>query len=179
MSTETAIFGGGCFWCTEAVFQRLKGVTSVTPGYAGGTMANPTYEHVSSGATGHAEVIKVEFDPDVVSYRTLLSVFFAVHDPTSLNRQGADEGTEYRSIILYTSEKQKSEAEEAIGKVNNSRIFPKPVVTEIKKLDMFYTAEEYHKNFYNNNRYQPYCQIVVSPKIDKLKEQFAELLKKD
>jgi len=177
MKTETAVFGGGCFWCTEAVFKRLKGVVSVMPGYAGGSKQDPTYEEVSSGMTGFAEVIQIEFDPKVIPYSTLLSVFFAVHDPTSLNRQGADEGTQYRSIILSTKDEQKKRAEDAILKVNNSRIYPKPVVTEVKPLVRFYTAEEYHKNYYDNNRSQPYCRLVIDPKIDHLKEQFSELLK--
>lgn len=175
-TTQTAIFGGGCFWCTEAVFKRLKGVTSVSSGYAGGRDKNPRYEEVSSGMTGHAEVVKIEFDPSIISYQTLLSVFFAVHDPTSLNRQGADEGSQYRSVILYTTENQKEEAEKAIEKVNNSRIFPKGVVTEVRKLEAFYTAEEHHKNYYDLNRTEPYCRLVIDPKIDKLKEQFASLL---
>ena len=172
--TQIAVFGGGCFWCTEAVFKELKGVKSVMPGYAGGTMKNPAYEDVSGGKTGHAEVIKITYDPQEISYRDLLTVFFATHDPTALNRQGADIGTQYRSLILYTNEEQKTEAEMFINTLNTSG--PK-TVTELKPLDVFYEAETYHRNYYLNNRSAPYCQIVINPKMDKLKERFKELLK--
>ena len=174
METETAVFGGGCFWCTEAVYEELRGVISVMPGYAGGQTLNPTYESVSSGKTGHAETIKVEFDPLLISYEDLLTVFFATHDPTTLNRQGPDTGTQYRSMILYTNEKQKHQAEDFINKLNEDG---KKVVTELKPLDKFYEAEDYHKHFYKNNPDKPYCQIVINPKIDKLKERFNDLLK--
>ncbi len=174
MSKEIAVFGGGCFWCTEAVYEELKGVISVMPGYAGGQTPNPTYESVSTGKTGHAEAIKVEFDPALISYNDLLTVFFATHDPTTLNRQGPDTGTQYRSIILYTNEEQKYQAGEFINKLNEDG---EKVVTELKSLDKFYEAEDYHQNFYHNNPDKPYCQIVINPKIDKLKEKFGELLK--
>jgi peptide-methionine (S)-S-oxide reductase len=172
--TQVAVFGGGCFWCTEAVFEELKGVTSVKPGYAGGTMKNPTYEDVKTGKTGHAEVIKIEYDPESISYNDLLTVFFATHDPTTLNRQGADVGTQYRSAIFYTTEGQKKEAEMFIKKLNESE--PK-AVTEVRLLDAFYEAEEYHRKYYLNNTSARYCQVVINPKIEKLKTRFHELLK--
>jgi methionine-S-sulfoxide reductase len=170
--TESAVFGGGCFWCTEAVFQRLRGVKSVTSGYAGGSMPNPSYEQVSSGWTGHAEVTKIEFDPGVTSYANLLEVFFATHDPTTKDRQGNDRGTQYRSIILYADEKQKKEAEEAIREFQPD--FPAPIVTEVKPLADFYPAEDYHQNYYNENGSQPYCSFVISPKLAKFRKKFAE-----
>lgn len=171
---QIAVFGGGCFWCVEAVFGELKGVVSVLPGYAGGTTKNPTYEEVSTGKTGHAEAVKIEYNPDEISYDDLLTVFFATHDPTTLNRQGPDVGTQYRSIILYTTEDQKKAAEKFIKTLNESG--PK-VVTEIKPLKDFYEAEDYHKRYYEKNKSAPYCQIVINPKLDKLKEKFHELLK--
>jgi peptide-methionine (S)-S-oxide reductase len=174
--TEVAIFGGGCFWCTEAVFDRLRGVASLMPGYAGGSVKNPTYEQVCSGRTGHAEVIRIEFDPGRIGYRDLLTVFFATHDPTTLNRQGADVGTQYRSIVLYASEEQKREAEKFIEELNRSLPQAKPVVTEVKPLGEFYEAEDYHRNYYENNSYQPYCQAIISPKLQKVHKQFTELL---
>jgi len=177
-SKEIAVFGGGCFWCTEAVFGELKGVISVTPGYAGGNAPTgaqkPTYEEVCSGKTGHAEVTKIEYDPEKISYADLLTVFFATHDPTTPNRQGNDVGTQYRSIILYTTDKQKSKAEKFIEKLNESG---EKVVTEIKPLEKFYEAENYHKKYYENNSSASYCQVVISPKLEKLKEKFNELLK--
>lgn len=172
---EQAIFGGGCFWCTEAVYQELKGVTSVMPGYAGGETANPTYEAVCSGTTGHAEVIKVEFDPAVISYTDLLTVFFATHDPTTVNRQGSDVGTQYRSIILTTTAAQKERAEAFIKDLTDSK--GPSIVTEVKPFTTFYPAEAYHRQYYQNNQSQPYCQLIISPKIDKLKEKYQELLK--
>ena len=174
---EAAVFGGGCFWCTEAVFDELRGVISVMSGYAGGSVKNPTYEQVCSGRTEHAEVIRIEFDPSQITYKDLLTVFFATHDPTTLNRQGSDAGTQYRSIILYAGEQQKREVEEFVKELNDSSAFGRPVVTEIKPLGEFYEAEEYHRNYYANNSYQPYCQVVISPKLDKLHKQFSELLK--
>ena len=168
-SAEIAIFGGGCFWCTEAIFKNLKGVVSVVPGYAGGSLDDPTYENVSSGETGHAEVIKIEFDPETITYETLLEVFFALHDPTTLNRQGADTGTQYRSIILYLNEEQKEKAEKAKKNINEA-------VTEIKELDKFYPAEDYHVNYYENNIDYPYCQIVISPKLAKLRKEYGSLM---
>lgn len=174
-SINTAVFGGGCFWCTEAVFAELKGIISVMPGYAGGTKPNPTYEEVSSGKTGHAEVTKIIYNPEQITYNDLLTVFFATHDPTTLNRQGNDVGTQYRSIILYTTDEQKSEAEKFIEKLNESG---QKVVTEVKPLEQFYEAENYHRHYYEKNSSAPYCQLVISPKLDKLKEKFNELLKK-
>ncbi|MBI1993171.1 MAG: peptide-methionine (S)-S-oxide reductase MsrA [Deltaproteobacteria bacterium] len=174
---EVAVFGGGCFWCTEAVFDELNGVISVMPGYAGGSLKNPTYDDVCDGRTGHAEAIRIEFDPSAISYRDLLTVFFATHDPTTPNRQGNDVGTQYRSIVLYASEEQKKQAEGLIRELNDSSVFGKPVVTEVKPLGEFYEAEDYHRKYYANNSYQPYCQFIISPKLQKLHKQFAELLK--
>lgn len=164
---EKATFGGGCFWCTEAVFQRIKGVESVVPGYAGGDMPNPTYDDLCSGETGHAEVIQIIFDPKKVSYEKLLEVFWKTHDPTQLNRQGADIGTQYRSIILYHNEKQKNAAEKS--KVEVEKLLKKPIVTQIKKFTKFYEAENYHQNYYNRNSGASYCQLVIFPKLQKLK----------
>ncbi|HEV8342714.1 MAG TPA: peptide-methionine (S)-S-oxide reductase MsrA [Candidatus Binatia bacterium] len=175
--TEVAVFGGGCFWCTEAVFDELRGVASVMPGYAGGSIKNPTYEQVCSGTTGHAEVIRIEFDPRQITFRELLTVFFATHDPTTLNRQGNDAGPQYRSIILYASDAQKQEAEKFINELNDSSVYGKPIVTEVKPLGEFYEAEEYHRKYYENQPYQPYCQIIISPKMQKLYKQFTDLLK--
>lgn len=175
-TTEVAVFGGGCFWCTEAVFDELRGVISVMPGYAGGSTKNPTYEEVCTGRTGHAEVTRIEFDPSEIAYKDLLTVFFATHDPTTLNRQGDDVGTQYRSIILHASEEQRRQAEEFIKELNDALAYGKPVVTEVKPLGEFYEAEEYHRKYYANNSYQPYCQVVISPKLYKLRKQFAELL---
>lgn len=174
---QVAVFGGGCFWCTEAVFDELRGVVSVMPGYAGGSAKNPSYEQVCGGRTGHAEVIKIEFDPKEIAFRDLLTVFFATHDPTTLNRQGNDAGTQYRSIILYADEEQKREAEEFIKELNDSLAHGKPVVTEVKPLGEFYEAEKYHQKYYENNSYQPYCQFIISPKLTKLYKQFGELLR--
>jgi peptide-methionine (S)-S-oxide reductase len=174
---EFAVFGGGCFWCTEAVFDELRGVVSVVSGYAGGTVKNPTYEQVCGGGTGHAEVVRIEFDPTQIAYKDLLTVFFATHDPTTLNRQGNDVGTQYRSTVLYASEEQKREAEAFIQELNDSNTFGKPVVTTVEPLGAFYAAEDYHQKYYANNPYQPYCQFTVPPKLQKLHKQFAELLK--
>ncbi len=179
MTTEQAVFGGGCFWCTEAVFQELRGVKSVMPGYAGGTVANPTYEQISSGKTGHAEVIRIEYDPTQIKFRDLLTVFYASHDPTTPNRQGADVGTQYRSVILYTTPQQKTDAEDFIKELNASSTMGAAITTEIKPLEAFYEAEEYHRNYYKNNADQPYCQIVINPKLQKVQEQFADLLDKN
>ena len=176
---ETAIFGGGCFWCTEAVFSMLKGVYSVTPGYAGGASENPTYEDVSSGKTGHAEVIKIEYDPHVIPYDDLLTVFFSTHDPTTLNRQGDDVGAQYRSIILYTNKDQKKRAELKIKKINESEKEGNPAVTEVKQLERFYPAESYHVEYYKKNSGKLYCQIVINPKLKKVQEEFSQLLKTD
>jgi peptide-methionine (S)-S-oxide reductase len=166
--TQLATFGGGCFWCTEAVFQSLNGVKSVKSGYAGGATLNPTYEQVCSGTTGHAEVIQIEFDPAKVSYEKLLEVFWQAHDPTTLNRQGADSGTQYRSIILYHDEAQKKAAEKS--KAESAKNFSSPITTEIVVLTKFYPGENYHQNYYRQNKNQPYCRAVIRPKLDKLQE---------
>ena len=174
---EIAVFGGGCFWCTEAVFSELRGVISVVPGYAGGTLENPSYEAVSAGNTGHAEVIKIEFDPSQIGFNDLLTVFFATHDPTTLNRQGNDVGTQYRSIILYSTDGQKHDAEVFIKKLNDSDEHGNPVVTEVVPLLKFYEAEDYHHNYFKNNPTQPYCQVIIEPKVQKLEKAFTQLLK--
>jgi len=178
MSQETAIavFGGGCFWCTEAVFELVRGVVSVMPGYAGGSLPNPTYRQVCTGETGHAEVVRVEYDPATVSYRDLLTVFFATHDPTTLNRQGADVGTEYRSLILYTSQAQQQEADEFIRSLSESSP-GRPIVTELGPLDSFYEAEDYHREYFRKNSSAPFCHFVIDPKVTKLREKLAALLK--
>ncbi len=176
-NNEIAVFAGGCFWCTEAVFQNLRGVSSVLPGYSGGQVADPTYEQVSSGTTGHAEATKIEFDPSVIKYSDLLNVFFATHDPTTINRQGNDVGEQYRSIIFYLNENQKKAAEDFILQLKIDKVFENPVVTAIQPFEKFYLAEDYHKNYFLNHSSQPYCQIVINPKLQKLKEKFAELLK--
>ncbi len=173
---EIGVFGGGCFWCTEAVFQSLKGVISVVPGYAGGTLANPSWEAVCTGKTGHAEVARIKFDPSQVSFNDLLTVFFATHDPTTINRQGNDVGPQYRSIILYANDAQKRAAETFIKKLNDSDPHGKPVVTEVKPLEKFYEAEDYHRNYFKNNPAQPYCQIIIEPKVQKLEKEFTALL---
>jgi len=177
MAQESAVFGGGCFWCTEAVFKMLKGVVSVEPGYAGGTTPNPTYEQICTGTTGHAEVIKIDFDPALIPYETLMTVFFATHDPTTLNRQGADTGTQYRSIILYSNDAQKVAAEKFIKELDESHPGGDPIVTEIIPLDHFWPAEAYHRDYYLNNPDKAYCQIVISPKVKKVQEKFAALLR--
>ncbi len=177
--TEVAILGGGCFWCTEAVFKMLRGVISIEPGYAGGTTTHPTYDTVSSGTTGHAEVISITYDPTLIHFRDLLTVFFASHDPTTVNRQGADVGTQYRSIILYTSEHQKKEAYDFIAELNASSREGSSIVTEIVPLAEFYPAENYHKDYYALHPENQYCEIVINPKLQKVQKQFAELLKKN
>jgi peptide-methionine (S)-S-oxide reductase len=174
---ETAVLGGGCFWCTEAIFQKVKGIVSVTSGYAGGQRQNPNYDQVSTGVTGHAEVIKIEFDSDMISYPEVLDIFWHVHDPTTLNRQGADEGTQYRSVIFYTTETQKSQAEASLKAVQESGEFSEQIVTKIEKLDTFYTAEQYHQNFFESNPQQPYCQLVIEPKVKKFLEKYSKYIK--
>lgn len=176
-SKETATIAGGCFWCTEAVFQRLKGVKSVTPGYTGGIGENPSYESVCSGQTGHVEAIQIEFDPTQISYQRLLDVFWATHDPTTLNRQGFDSGSEYRSVIFYHNPKQRKEAEESKKGTEESRAWQDPIVTEIVPASKFYPAEDTHRDFYDKNRSSPYCQIIIDPKIRKLYKDFKEDLK--
>jgi peptide-methionine (S)-S-oxide reductase len=173
--TAIAVFGGGCFWCTEAIFQNLKGIISATPGYTGGEPAEPTYEQVSSGKTGHAEATRIEFDPSLISYNDLLTVFFATHDPTSLYRQGNDIGPQYRSAIFYANETQKQAAEKYIAKLSAES--PKPIVTELAPLADFYEAEDYHRNYYLRHKDEPYCQKVIAPKMEHLRERFGKLLK--
>jgi peptide-methionine (S)-S-oxide reductase len=167
--SDIAVFGGGCFWCTEAVFKTLPGVIEVEPGYAGGKTANPTYEDVCTGQTGHAEVARIAYDADKLTYRELLDAFFKVHDPTTLNRQGHDVGTQYRSIILYTSEEQAKEAAEYIKSLDQTKSYASPVVTELEPLEKFWPAEDYHRDYYARNAQAPYCQAVIRPKLDKLK----------
>ena len=174
---DIAVFAGGCFWCTEAVFGELRGVQSVVSGYTGGTTNNPTYEQVCSGSTGHAEAIKIDFDPGQVSFRDLMTVFFATHDPTTLNRQGNDAGTQYRSAILYANEEQKQQAEAFIKELEVAKTYKNPIVTSLEPLREFYPAEDYHQNFFANNPYQPYCQYTIPPKLNKLHKQFSQLLK--
>jgi peptide-methionine (S)-S-oxide reductase len=175
---QTATLAGGCFWCLEAVFDEVRGVEGVESGYAGGHVDNPSYRAVCNGDTGHAEVVQVHFDPNVVSYRDLLNVFFAIHDPTTLNRQGADVGTQYRSAIFYHDDEQKQTAEELIKDLNAQKIWDKPIVTQVEKLDKFYMAEDYHQEYFARNPYQPYCMAVVAPKVSKFRKHFLEMLKK-
>ena len=175
---ETATLAAGCFWCVEAVFDDLKGVTDVVSGYSGGHTENPTYREVCSETTGHAEVTQIEFDPQELSFADLLRVFFAVHDPTTLNRQGNDVGSSYRSAIFYHSDEQKQTAEEIIKEVNAAEIYDKPIVTEVTAFDKFYPAENYHQEYFANNPTQPYCAAVVAPKVAKFRKQFIGRLKK-
>lgn len=177
-TSELATLAGGCFWCTEAVFNSLKGVNSVVPGYSGGSVPNPTYTEVCAGSTGHAEAIQITFDPNVITYRTILEVFFATHNPTTLNRQGADTGTQYRSIIFTHSPEQSLETREIIQKLTAQHVFDSPIVTEVVQFKNFYPAEDYHQNYYTNNPNQPYCQVVINPKVAKLRAKFAHLLSK-
>jgi peptide-methionine (S)-S-oxide reductase len=174
---ETAVFGGGCFWCLEAVFQRLPGVKSVESGYMGGRVENPTYKQVCTGTTGHAEVVRVTFDPSQISYRDLLEVFFTVHDPTTLDRQGNDVGTQYRSAIFYNSDEQRREAEKAIAELTDAGEFSAPIVTAVGPAAPFFVAEDYHQNYFNENSQQPYCRFIIVPKLEKFRKAFAEKLK--
>jgi peptide-methionine (S)-S-oxide reductase len=176
---ETTTLAGGCFWCLEAVYDELKGVQSVESGYAGGDKPNPTYEQVCSGTTGHAEVVQMTFDPGVVSFRELLEVFFTIHDPTTLNRQGGDVGTQYRSAIFYHSEEQRVEAEKLIAQLSNEDIWEAPIVTQVEPLVKFYPAEAYHQEYFARNPAQGYCQVVVAPKVAKFRKKFFERLKKN
>ncbi len=177
VKTHRVLFGGGCFWCTEAVFKMIRGVVSVMPGYAGGSTKNPTYEEVSRGTTGHAEVTEVVYDPSVVQFDDLLAVFFGTHDPTTLNRQGADVGTQYRSVIFCETEGQLSAAKTFIADINASNVHGDPVVTEVLPMADFYPAEEYHRDYAARNRQNPYCEVVINPKLQKVQERFAGLLK--
>lgn len=174
---EIATFGNGCFWCTEAIFAKLNGVQSVVVGYTGGSTENPTYEEVCNGETGHAEVTQITYNPDIISFSDLLEVFWQTHDPTTLNRQGNDVGTQYRSAIFYHNDNQKSIAEEYISKLTEAGIFDNPIVTEITELEAFYPAENYHQDYYENNKSQPYCSFVITPKIEKFKKVFMDKLK--
>jgi peptide-methionine (S)-S-oxide reductase len=171
---QTAVLGGGCFWCLEAVFDRVSGVKSVESGYMGGRRENPSYEQVCSGATGHVEVVRVTFDPAQTSFRELLDVFFTVHDPTTMNRQGADVGTQYRSVIFYTSEEQKHEAEKVIAELNAAHAFPDPIVTAVEAAKEFYQAEDYHQEYFASHSSAPYCQYVIAPKVRKFEQKFAK-----
>jgi len=174
---EIATLAGGCFWCTEAVFKDLKGVEKVEPGYAGGTVPNPTYEQVCTGRTGHAESVQVTFDPAIISYEELLKIFFTVHDPTTLNRQGADVGTQYRSVIFYHSDQQKSTAQRVVSEVTAAKLWNAPIVTQIEPFQAFYRAEAYHHDYFENNPRQPYCQMVIAPKVRKFREHYMQKLK--
>ena len=176
-SLEKATFGAGCFWCTVTIFEQLKGVESVSSGYTGGKKIDPTYKEVCTGTTGHAEVTMIKFDPEIISYSNLLEIFWEIHDPTTLNQQGADVGTQYRSVIYYHSEQQKEEALFFKAKLNEENIFPDPIVTEISPAVKFYSAENYHQDYYSKNQNQPYCRLVITPKVEKFKKVFSEQLK--
>ena len=177
MSDEIATLGGGCFWCTEAVFLEIKGVKRVVSGYSGGDVENPTYHQVTTGTTGHAEVVQVTFDPDVVSYREILEVFFTMHDPTQLNRQGADVGTQYRSVVFYHSEEQRKIAEAFLVEMNDTNVFNLPIVTTLEPFKTFYPAEAYHRDYYNRNKSQGYSRFVIKPKLDKVEKKHREMLR--
>ncbi len=179
METETAVLGGGCFWCLEAVFVELRGISRVVSGYAGGQVVNPTYEQVCGMGTGHAEVVQVSFDPDVISYRDLLTVFFTVHDPTTVDRQGADVGPQYRSLILTHSPEQEAVANAVIGELDAAGVWGRPIVTEVQAFEAFYPAEAHHQDYYARNARQPYCRAVISPKVAKLREKHRDLLRVD
>lgn len=179
INRETATLAGGCFWCLEAVYDQIRGVEHVTSGYSGGFVVNPTYRQVCDGQTGHAEVVQVEFDPAVITFREILEIFFALHDPTTLNRQGGDVGPQYRSAIFYHTPEQKATAQAVIAELNAAQIFDKPIITEVTGVTRFYPAEDYHQEYYSNNPNQPYCQVVVSPKVAKLRKNFAGKLKRE
>ena len=174
---ETATLGGGCFWCLEAVFESLRGVERVESGYSGGTVSNPTYRQVCDGNTGHAEVVQITFDPKVISFREVLELFFVMHDPTTRNRQGPDVGTQYRSAVFYHSPEQKRTAEEVIAELNAAKVWDRPIVTEVVPFQTFYKAEDYHQGYYRQNAEQPYCQVVIAPKVAKLRRHYAEKLR--
>ena len=176
-NSETAILGGGCFWCVEAALKQLKGVESVRSGYMGGHVANPTYQQVCSGNSGHVEVAEITFDPAVISYSDLLHVFFTAHDPTTLNRQGNDIGEQYRSVIFYQDENQKKIAEDVIAELTRDKVFRDPIVTGVEPASAFYVAEDYHQDYFSNNAMQPYCMFVVAPKVQKIREKYAKRLK--
>lgn len=174
---QVATLGGGCFWCLEAVYDELDGVSKVESGYSGGTVANPTYRQVGAGTTGHAEVVQITFDPTIVSFKEILEVFFGIHDPTTLNRQGADMGPQYRSAIFYHSEEQKAVAEQTIAQLDSAQIWDKPIVTEVAPFGAFFVAEDYHQEYYRRNSGLPYCQVVITPKVSKFRQKFAHRLK--
>jgi peptide-methionine (S)-S-oxide reductase len=178
MAKEVITLGGGCFWCLEAVYDQLKGVTDVVSGYAGGHIPNPTYQAVCSGTTGHAEVVQVTFDPEVISLGQILDVFFTIHDPTTLNRQGADVGTQYRSAIFYHTPEQKQTAEQKIAELKDAGLWANPIVTELTPVETFYAAEEYHQEYFARNPYQGYCQVVIAPKVAKFRKEYLEQLKR-
>ena len=173
---EMATFGGGCFWCLDAAFRQLKGVEKVVSGYAGGKRPNPTYEQVCSGATGHAEVVQITFDPGVISYRDLLGVFFTIHDPTTLNRQGPDEGTQYRSVVFYHSPEQQQAVKDVMAELKANAVWERPIVTEVAPLPAFYPGEAYHQDYFNKNPNQPYCAAVVAPKVSKFRKAYFDRL---
>ena len=175
--TELATFGGGCFWCVEAIFDRVTGVQIVISGYSGGTVSNPTYKQITTGSTGHAEVVQIRFDPNQISYLELLEIFFKTHDPTTLNRQGPDVGTQYRSIVLYHTQEQRIQAQEVIEELNEARIWESPIVTQVVPFETFYTAENYHQEYFENNPNQGYCRMVVQPKVEKFEKIFSKKLK--
>lgn len=174
---QVATLGGGCFWCVEAIYNDMRGITSAISGYAGGHVKNPTYEQVCAHKTGHAEVVQITFDPSVISYRDILEIFFSIHDPTTLNRQGNDVGDQYRSVILYHDAAQQSTAQEVIKALTEARAFPNPIVTQVNAFDGFYPAENYHQEYFKNNPNQPYCQFVVAPKVNKFRKSHANMLK--
>lgn len=175
---ETITLGGGCYWCVEAVYENLDGVKSVVSGFSGGKTANPTYEEVCTGQTGHAEVVQITYDKNVTDINEIFKVFFTVHDPTTLNRQGADVGTQYRSIIFYKNAEQKKAAESIIAELNKAKVYPNPIVTKVEPFKAFYKAEDYHQNYYSNNKNQPYCKMVIQPKLEKFEKVFKDKLKK-
>ena len=175
---EVATLGGGCFWCTEAVFSELKGAEKVEPGYCGGELANPTYEQVSTGTTGHAEVVQITFDSEMIAFEEILEIFFATHNSTTLNRQGPDVGTQYRSVIFYHNNEQKAIAEKLIEELNGAKIWDAPIVTQIEPFKVFYKAEDPHKDYFKHHPEQPYCQLIIAPKIAKLRKHFSDKLKK-
>jgi peptide-methionine (S)-S-oxide reductase len=177
MAEETAVLGGGCFWCLEAVYDELKGVISVESGYMGGHVIHPTYQQVCTGTTGHAEVVRITFDNEVISFRDILNVFFTIHDPTTLNRQGADVGTQYRSVIFYMNEEQRDTARQVIQELSAKRLWPNPIVTEVTEAGVFYMAEDYHQEYFKKNPNAGYCQAVIAPKVAKFRQKFFEQLK--
>ncbi|MFG1519959.1 MAG: peptide-methionine (S)-S-oxide reductase MsrA [Thermoplasmataceae archaeon] len=177
--TEVAVLAGGCFWCLEAIFSEIRGVSKVEPGYSGGDLPDPTYEEVCTGRTGHAETVRISYDPDVISYTDILEIFFSTHDPTTLNRQGNDVGTQYRSVIFYTNTDQEREAADMIRKLEAEGRFKKPIVTKVEKFENFYPAEEYHRDYFRNNPDSPYCMFVIEPKIAKFRKSFAPVLRRD